>query len=45
MPSDQRFSYIMARTSYNLMRWCLLCSRPTRLVGFLVPDHWNNSLE
>ena len=35
MPSEQRFSYIMVRTSYNLMRWCLLCSRPTRLVGFL----------
>jgi hypothetical protein len=24
MPSEQRFSYIMVKTSYNLMRWCLL---------------------
>jgi len=32
MPSEQFFSYIMARTSYILMRWywwCPLCTRPT----------------
>jgi hypothetical protein len=33
----QVFNYtsFMARTSYTSMRWCLLCTRPTRLVGVL----------
>jgi len=31
--SEQSFSYIMAITSYILMRWwwCSLCTRPTHL--------------
>ena len=34
-PSQQFFSYIMARTSYISMRWWRpLCSIPTRFVGF-----------
>ena len=34
MPSKQYVSYVMARTSYILMRWwwCLLCTKPTGLV-------------
>jgi len=37
MPTQQFFSYIIARTSQISMRWWwgLLCTRPTRLVGFL----------
>jgi len=37
MPSENFFNSIMAGTSYFLMRWwwCLLCTRPTCLVGFL----------
>jgi hypothetical protein len=36
MQNEQFFSYIIARTSYILTRWwCLLCTRPTHLVGFL----------
>jgi len=35
MPNEPSISYIMARTSYMLMRWCLLCSRPTHWVGFV----------
>jgi len=37
MPSEQFFGYLMARTSYILIRWwwCTLCSRPTRLAEFL----------
>jgi len=32
--NEQSFSYIMAITSYILMRWwwCPLCTRPTRWV-------------
>jgi len=36
--NKQFFSYIMARTSYNLMRWwwwCALWTRPTRWVRYL----------
>ena len=34
---DQFVCYIMVRTSYISMRrwWCLLCTRQTRLIGFL----------
>jgi hypothetical protein len=44
-PVEQFFSCIMARTSYISMRWwCLLCTRPTDLVGLLIVlAHWNNS--
>jgi hypothetical protein len=36
-PNEQFFSYFMARKIYIAMRrwWCLLCNRPTPLVGFL----------
>jgi hypothetical protein len=34
-PNEKFFSHIMARTSYILMRWCLLCTRPTHLVRFV----------
>ena len=36
-PTQQLFSYNIARTSYFSMRWWwgLLCTRPTCLVGFL----------
>jgi len=34
-PSEQFFSYIMARTSYILIQLCPLCSKPTHLVGLL----------
>jgi hypothetical protein len=47
-PTQQFFSYIMARTSYFSMRWWSgsLCTRPTCLVGFfIVLAHWNNSPE
>ena len=47
MPTQQFFSYIMARTSYFSMRWWWgqLCTRPTSSVGFfIVLAHWNNSL-
>ena len=54
MPIDQFFSYslhvyIMARTTYMLMRWwwCLFCtSRPTCMLSsiFIVLAHWNSSL-
>ena len=35
-PTQQFFSYIMARTSWFLTKWWWgpLCTRPTRLVGF-----------
>ena len=45
-PTQQFFSYIMARTIFVSMRWWrgLLCTRPTRLVGFFIEvAHWNNS--
>ena len=44
-PEEQFVSLIMVRTSYISMRWwCLLCTRPTCLVGFLIVlAHWNNS--
>jgi hypothetical protein len=38
LSTQQFFSYIMARTSSFSMRWwwwSSLCTRPTRLVGFL----------
>jgi len=37
MPTQQFFSYIMARTSSFSMRWWggPLCTRPTGWVGFL----------
>ena len=37
-PTQQFFSYILARTSLFSMRWwwAPLCTRPTHLVGFLV---------
>ena len=54
MPIDQFFSYslhvyIMASTTYILMRWwwCLFCtSRPTCMLSsiFIVLAHWNRSL-
>ena len=37
--NEQFFSHILARTSYSLMRWWPLCTRPTRWVGFLVLAH------
>jgi hypothetical protein len=37
--NDKFFSHILARTSYSLMRWWPLCTRPTRSVGFLVLAH------
>jgi len=44
---EQFFSYMymMARTSYiQWWWWCLLCTRPTCLVGyFKVLAHWNSS--
>jgi hypothetical protein len=44
-PVEQFFSCVMARTSYISMRWwCLLCTRPTGLVGLLIVlAHLNNS--
>ena len=48
MPTQQFFSYIMARKSWFSMRWWWgqLWSRPTRWVGFfIVHSHWNNSLQ
>jgi hypothetical protein len=44
--TQQFFSYTLARTNYFSMElwWGLLCTRPTRLVGFLwYLAHWNNS--
>jgi hypothetical protein len=40
-PTQQFFSYIMARTSSFSMRWWWgsLCTRPTRLVGFFSAKH------
>jgi len=35
MPSLQFFSYLMARTSYILKKWCPLCTRQTCLFGFV----------
>jgi hypothetical protein len=45
-PVEQFFSCIMVRTSYISMRWwCLLCTRPTGLVGLLIVlAHWNPGL-
>lgn len=39
-PSRQFCSYITTRTMYFLTRWqwCLLCTRPKRLVGFKLTD-------
>jgi hypothetical protein len=34
-PNDQ-FSAISWNSMLHSMRWCLLCTRPTYLVGFLV---------
>ena len=44
-PINQFFNYVMARTSCISMRsrWCLLCTRLTRLVGFLIVlARWNS---
>jgi len=38
VPSETFFSYIMAITSYNFIKWwwwCLHCTRPTRWIGLL----------
>jgi len=37
MPTQQFFSYIMARTCYFSMKWWWgpVCTRPTHLLGFL----------
>ena len=37
-------SNIMARISYILMRWCLLCSWPTYLAGFFNSAQRNESI-
>ena len=37
-------SNIMARISYILMRWCLLCSWPTYLAGFFYSAQRNESI-
>jgi len=47
-PNEQFFSYIMARTSYFLMRWRWwgpLCTHDTNTLSwiFIVLAHWNNS--
>ena len=45
-PTQQFFSYIMARTSQFSMRWWWgpFCTRQTRLVWiFIVLAHWNNN--
>jgi len=47
MPTQQFFSIIMARTTFSMEWWWgPLCTRPTRLLGwvFIVLAHWNNSL-
>jgi hypothetical protein len=41
-PSQQLFSYIMARTnSFSMIWWYRQCTRPTRI--FIVLAHWSNS--
>jgi hypothetical protein len=43
MPTQQFFSYILARMRFSMKWWWgPLCTRPTRLVGFLVLVHWNS---
>jgi len=44
-PIEQCFSYIIARTSYILMKWWWwrFCTRPTRWAGiFILLAHWDN---
>ena len=32
-PNEELFSYIIVRTKLYSMKWCLVCTRPTRLIG------------
>jgi hypothetical protein len=43
-PSEQIYHYIMARTSYFLMRWCLLGAKSIHWNWLKVLAHWDSSL-